>query len=668
MKQLLKNIFFACVLLSSLQSMSQFSYKITIQGDPLVKNVNGSNIAGETNVRIKIYGDNDQTLLGGKLCIGDFATVTIKDKPDIGSISGLDIELTGKGWTNPVKVNNINVKKESDDGSVNKKYSFSCGCLLTQGNSKVQIDEAGAMNFNEADVAGPEFKLEGEFSTQEISFTEENIKGTISRTRVPKGEKPGGAAVVNKTPKQICTEEPVDATASFDINFIQNPNDANIFPGAMLYSEDIANGSYASYASGSDLNPINLTTTIAIVGGNPTITVVDPDLGSINTAINDLLINQTKGEMEVQASFEVSEINSMEELTLKLGAHFNSATFDARLSADLNTTNQKSIKMVKFVQKYYTVTMVQPKKPIDLFKNKLKAIEALQSGKTPLYVNSITYGRVCYFFMESEQSTSDFKAHLEAEYHGSVTAGGEVDLETKKDVNSMKYSATIIGGSGANGILAVNGFNGFMQMLQDDGKLEKTALALPISYSCKFLADNKQAFVNLFSSYTKRTCKPVKSDRIKAVLKLEKITYVSGDRDEVRWGVIFEAKTYKTEKTTSTPFLMSYKKAWAESDRPNFIVLKKGSAYEIDVTTAPFEFNIADFQNGEQKIDLRAAVVKIDWGVFGDDYTSAFFDKTVMMKDALKLDSGPAAIPKTFVVQYEDAKLEFTYKVEILNQ
>ncbi len=668
MKQLFKKIFFTCLLFSSVKSIAQFNYKITIQGDPLIKNVNGSNIAGETNVRVKIYGENEQTLLGGKLCIGDFATVIIKDKPDIGSISGLDIELTGKGWSNPVKISNVNIKKESDAGDVSKKYAFSCGCLLTQGNAKVQIDEAGAMNFTEADVASPEFSLEGEFNKNDFEFMEENIKGVVSKTRVPKSEKPGGQPVITKTPQQICTEEKVDASASFDVNFIQNPNESNIFPGAMLYSEDIANGSYASYASGSDLNPVKLTTTIAIVGGNPTITVIDPDLGSINTAINDLLINQTKGEMEVQASFEVSEISSMEELTLKLGAHFNSATFDAKLSADLQTSNNKTIKMVKFVQKYYTVTMVQPQRPIDLFKNKQKAVHAFQSGKTPLYVNSITYGRVCYFFMESEQSTSDFKAHLEAEYHGSVTVGGEVDVNTKKDLNSMKYSATIIGGSGASGILAVNGYEGFMAMLRDDGKLDKAALALPISYSCKFLADNRQAFVNLYSSYTKRTCQPVKSDKIKAVFKLEKVRYVEGARDEVKWGYLFQASTYKGADPIRGISLISQDKAWSEKERPNYILLKKGAEYDVDMSSEPFEFNIADFQNGEQKVKLYAELVKVGWGVFGTDYKSGGSTKTVMMKDALKLDSGPAAIPRTFAVQYEDAKIEFVYRVEIVNQ
>lgn len=662
MKRLLQAFCLSAILLHSLQGIAQVNYKITLQGDPIIRNVNGANIAGETNVRIRINGDDQQTLLGGKLCIGDFATVTIRDKPDIGDIAGLEIELTGKGWTNPVKINSVTIKKESDDGSVSKKYNFSCGCLLTQGNSKVQIDEAGPVNFTEAALEDPEFTLGGEFSTQEISFTEENVRGTISRSRSPKSEKAGGPAVTQKTPKQICTEEPVAATSSFDINFIQNPNDANIFPGAMLYSEDIANGSYASYASGSDLNPINLTTTIAIVGGNPTISVIDPDLGTINTAINDLLINQTKGEMEVQASFEVSEINSMEELTLKLGAHFNSATFDAKLSADLNTTNRKSIKMVKFVQKYYTVTMVQPKRPIDLFKNKQKALEAFRSGKTPLYVNSITYGRVCYFFLESEQSTSDFKAHLEAEYNGSVTVGGEADVETKKDINSMKYSATIIGGSGANGILAVNGFDGFMKMLQDDGKLDKTALALPISYSCKFLADNKQAFVNLFSTYTKRTCVPVKSDKIKCQFVLSEVKYVKGDADSKYFAYGFHLQLYSGNQKPAQYQNLFFVAERGVSNTNDYFTIKKGESVKLDKRSDEFEVSLDDYNSGNFKLQLDAN--------FKTWWTYAYFSPanitSVSLKEALLVGpqaTSPDVNAKTITMQLYDVTVELKYYV-----
>lgn len=664
MNAVIKNVLLGFLLIHSLQGLAQFNYKITIQGDPLIKSLNGNNIAGETNVRIKIYGDNNQTLLGGKLCVGDFSTVVIKDKPDIGSISGVDIELTGKGWTKPVKINNINIKKENDAGDFSKKYSFSCGCTLTQGNALVKIDEAGALDFTEADIAAPEFTLDGEFSKNDYEFSEENIRGVVSKTRTPKSEKSNGQPVVSKTPQQICTEELVSATASFDVNFIQNPNESNIFPGAMLYSEDIANGSYSSYASGSDLNPINLTTTIAIVGGNPTITVVDPDLGTINTAINDLLINQTKGEMEVQASFEVSEINSMEELTLKLGAHFNSATFDAKLSADLHTVGHKSIKMVKFVQKYYSVTMVQPKKPTDLFKDKRKATEAFQSGKTPLYVNSITYGRVCYFFLESEDNATDFKAHLEAEYHGSVTAGGEGDVATRKALNSMKYSATIIGGSGSNGILAVDGYEGFMRMLRDDGKLDKTALALPISYSCKFLADNKQAFVNLYSSYTKRTCQPVKSNKIKAIIRIDDFVTLEQPNETNYWGFNINALTGTTNGVDYVTRL-SFDKGSNADAAASRVGLKINSPYSIDKTSDVFLIDLNDYNSGKLKLYFSAFVVR---SPLNGLYTTRTGNgtKSVLMKDALNLQLTAGAPAKDFIVQFEDMKVKFTYRVELI--
>jgi len=659
-----------CILcLFLMPAFAQVNYKITIMADPLVKMVNGNNVQGESAVRIKIYGDNEQTLLGGKLCVGDLTTIIIRDKPDIGGVIGLDIELTGRNWTNPVKINNINVKKETADGDEIKKFSFTCGCTLTPGNSLVKIDEAGALDFVEAEIAAPEFKLAGDFSKDDITFNAaDKVKGEVSKTRAPKSEQVLGAPMpVPSPPNQICTEEKVQASSSFDINFIQNPNESNIFPGAMLYSEDIADGSYSSYASGSDLNPINLTTTIAIVGGNPTITVVDPDLGTINTAINDLLINQSKGEMEVQASFEVSEINSMEELTLKLGAHFNSATFDANLSADLAKSNHKSIKMVKFVQKYYTVTMVQPRKGTDLFKNKQKAQEAFESGKTPLYVNSITYGRVCYFFMQTDKSISDIKAHVDGEYKGSFNAGGSLDVTKKDELFTSNYSATIIGGNGANGMRAVDGYEGFMEMLRDGGTLDKSALALPISYSCKFLADNKQAFVNLYSSYTKRTCKPVKSDIVKAVLKIVKMTSLEQGESTASWGYLVEARTANNPNIFAEPFLISFQRGYFDNDRTNYVNLKKGDIHEMDLTSKTFEFNINDLRSGKQVLWISARVVEVDYtNILDPDDFSPLVQKTVMLREVVNLDMSGVPKESKLYVQFSEGKLEFTFMVEIL--
>ncbi len=666
MKKNFKILSFILIHFISVNTFAQINYKITIQGDPLMKNVNGSLVSGETNVRLKIYGDNNQTLLGGKICVGDFATVIIKDKPDIGNIIALDIELTGKGWSQPVKINNILIKKENDQGEQLKRFSFSCGCTVTQGNSLVSIDEAGAKDFTEAETAAPEFKLNGNFSIQEVSFTNNKVNGTISKTKVERKENKTDEPniVPSNNPKIICTEEKISATASFDLNFILNPNEANLFPGALMYSEDIADGSYASYASGADLNPIKLTTSLAIVGGNPTITVVDPDLGTVNSAINDLLINQVKGKTQLQASFEVSEISSMEELILKVGAHANSATFDANLKFDLSNNTQKHIKMIKFVQKYYTLTMVQPSKPTDLFKNKQKATEAFESGKTPIYVNSITYGRIAYFFMETDISNSDIQAHLDGQYKGAITAGAELDLKLKNEKQKSLYSGTIIGGTGA---VPIGGYEDFIRFIKEGGELDQTSLAVPIAYSCKFLADNKQAYVNLFSSYTKRTCTPVKTNKIKARIKIIDFVSLTQPNDKNDWGFSIDVLTGTTDGVDYNVQLKYDKGSNADAGAKR-VSLKTNEAYSIDVTSNVFDIDLNQYNSGQLKLVLYGFAVRSAYSFVFTDRRSSTIVKKILMREALNLDMTAGALPKDFILQFEDMKVKFTYLVELIKE
>jgi len=48
--------------------------------------------------------------------------------------------------------------------------------------------------------------------------------------------------------------------------------------------------------------------------------------------------------------------------------------------------------------------MDQPDSPFDVFQNEQDALDVLRSGKTPLYVSQVTYGRMAYFFMKTSMS------------------------------------------------------------------------------------------------------------------------------------------------------------------------------------------------------------------------------------------------------------------------
>jgi hypothetical protein len=200
-----------------------------------------------------------------------------------------------------------------------------------------------------------------------------------------------------------------------------------------------------------------------------------------------------------------------------------------------------------------------------------------------------------------------------------------------------------------------------MKMLQDDGKLEKTALALPISYSCKFLADNKQAFVNLSSTYTKRTCVPVKSDKIKCQLVLSEMKYVSGDADKKDFAYAFYAQSYMGDarpEAFKDVFFMSEK---GVKNTENYFSIKKGESYTINARSNTFEVSLADFESGNFNLQLSAN--------FKTWWTNAYFSElaysNLSIKEVIVLGQQAAAAPeqnaKTLRASKYDVVVEFKF-------
>jgi ribosomal protein L7Ae-like RNA K-turn-binding protein len=503
-------------------------YKVFFDADPLIKSINGREMPGDAQVRVVLTG-RDGEVIGGKLCRGVIPTVTIDEEPDIGKVIGIEVTLNGLNWTKSVTIRNVKVRKETEEKT--RTYEFPCGCPLTQGNASVYIDAGGALGF-EADADAireeqmEEFQFEGEFASGDVRA--KNF--TISKRNAGNPEpQPVGAAKVEKTPKMICTTQKYQASASFDLNFLTNPTQNAIYPGALIYAEDLANGKYNNIKTGKDCAPITISTSIAVFG-SPMLKVENPSLATVRDGMTNIMINQERGDIDIQANFEIFEVSSKEELSLALGGHFESASATVNASFNYDKKSEMSMKVVKFAQIYYSMDIDPPSSPEDVFTNPKDAIEVMNSGKTPLYVSSITYGRIAYFFMKTKLTSEEIAAHIDGEYTGSVTVGGEVDLASSIEKGETKISALIIGGDGKEDIEAVTGYDGFIQMLKTGGKLSPSSLGVPVSYVLRFLSDNSVARVNLATSYVKRTCEPVKSNTVKATLKLNSLTSTK-DRD-----------------------------------------------------------------------------------------------------------------------------------------
>lgn len=525
----------------------EVTYRVRIQASELLQDRNGKTVPGEARVRIILTDRNGDQAMTGKQVLGSFGTITFRDYEIQWPVAEVELSVEGIYWTRRIEVTKISVTMiDADDEARTRHYEG--GVTLTRGNSTVRYDRAGPIDFTadmEAiaalDAEKATLDMEGEFANGAIMgdnfVIESETAATYTKNVGEREEKEGGGT-------RICTTTKYEASASFDVNFLTNPSSSAIYPGALITGESIADGSYVNIPA--ERRPITVSTDLAVFG-SPSIEIEEPKLSSARRAITDLLVAQDKGDMEVQANFEIKDVYSKEQLSIALGGHFEYGASSLDFDFSYDTESEYNVKVVKFQQIYYTMDMDQPNTPFDLFKKEKDARRIMNSGEVPLVVSSITYGRVAYFFMRTEASSQEIKASLDASYNGgAVVAEGSAAMSLASILEKSETSALIIGGSGADGIQAVDGYDGFINMLRDGGKFDGSSVGKPISYTLRYLEDWKVARVNLATSYVKRTCRDVMATEETVDVVLDKLALPESSEGESEIGYDFEVTLYDT--------------------------------------------------------------------------------------------------------------------------
>lgn len=344
----------------------------------------------------------------------------------------------------------------------------------------------------------------------------------------------------------VCTIESVDAAQAFDINLISdNTSNSIIFPGAMIYASDYFTGRYQLITA--KRSPQVISTDIPILQGEPKITVNEPNLSNVRTAVNEMMMQQKRGKENSQLTFEIEEVYNESQLSMALGGRFDSRSFSLGATLGMSAFGRKHLIVAKFMQEYYSIDVDQVHSPYDMFSDQAEAATIINNGRTPLYVSQVKYGRAAYFFLETTESLQDIKVTLDAAYNGVInSASGNFSSDFNKLVERNKMKVLAIGGNGSAIVKSISGINGFREYILEGGDLDPNALGRPIAYTMRFLSDLSVAHTNLTTKYIKRECRKTVG-RYNFEIKYVTCTNVSADeqgddggndQNEV-WGMIY---------------------------------------------------------------------------------------------------------------------------------
>jgi len=312
-----------------------------------------------------------------------------------------------------------------------------------------------------------------------------------------------------------------EAAAGFDEQIVLNPQTDVIYPGALIKGESILDGTYTLIPA--KRKPITIST--SLTGGNITSVVVeDPKLSTVREAVNTLM-KQTYDVPYANMGFTIEQAYSEQQIDLSLRASYKGFGLNIKGGFDFLNKNVRTRLVAKFIQNYYTLDMDMPKQPSDLFEEDVD--RELFGTLMPMYVSTVTFGRMALFTIESELSETEVKAYLNASYAG-VNASASSEFDAFKSKSTMKVY--ILGGSGSAAGAAINGFDDFKSYIQAGGNFSKTSPGAPISYKLRYIRDNSIGKIVFAASYPIVTAIP-RTDNIVYDIKTFLYKFATGVGD-----------------------------------------------------------------------------------------------------------------------------------------
>jgi hypothetical protein len=320
-----------------------------------------------------------------------------------------------------------------------------------------------------------------------------------------------GTLYTCKTTKYSITHNPSEIV-------LYNPDAAVLWPGALIRGRShLQQGSLELLAVSRDRRaPLG----ISIQGGgilgipNGVSTIVEQPVGStIREGINQLVANALGADVAVgvgaSSSTSVESHTSTQALlSLGLDARYLGVEASGRLNYERDVDQHTYT--AYFVQRLFTVSIDLPEQPSSLFADSVTAADLQQLGisadNLPLYIDSVSYGRILLFSFTSRDSREQIAAALEFAYKspvGGVNGFSEADLQ--QTLRTARIEIFALGGpdTGVTNLIRSGNLASYFEAPLAINQVE------PISFTIRNLGDNRLARVANTTEYDVRECQPV---------------------------------------------------------------------------------------------------------------------------------------------------------------
>lgn len=328
-----------------------------------------------------------------------------------------------------------------------------------------------------------------------------------------------------------CVTENLRETRQFDRIVAYAANSDSLWPGALVGADSVLSGLFTQIVL--PRQPINISVSLENLGGTKRATIEEPSLSAYRDALASILEKEITGSTPANLYSEIEQVHSEEQLNMALGIQASWGLGLASVKSSFNFNNQqvRSRYLVRYTQTYYTVDLDAPSSPSSMLHPNVTLYDVKQhmdEQRPPVYVSSITYGRMVVFTFESEYSAEEMGAALDFAYSGGVDVSGQVSVTYKDMISKSRITAFILGGDASMAAQTIDSYEALINFIKSGGNYSRESPGAPIAYKLNYLKDNSPARMSSTTDYEVKECTRV-SQKVRVVLNNITVDSAGGD-------------------------------------------------------------------------------------------------------------------------------------------
>jgi thiol-activated cytolysin len=275
--------------------------------------------------------------------------------------------------------------------------------------------------------------------------------------------------------------------------FVVNTTISNdVFPGSIIQGSTVADFILKGIYGYS--KPITVSVSIPTSPQKVAKVIPVPSSSAMRQVVRDALKNEFSGQGGFSNfNYEMKSFSYYQEMKVLYGYNsktnllfVNNATSSGR---NVDAIYLRTGIMVKFMQQNFTVDMDIPEAGELINRN---VDPSVFGGVAPLYVSSVTYGRLGIMTIETaadeETATTVFRKAFS--FLGVINSSNILTTEEKAIIDASEIKVSVAGVNGEDAVRTINGLSGLTELVTKGLTYTPESPGVPITFKMRYVSDD----------------------------------------------------------------------------------------------------------------------------------------------------------------------------------